>query len=95
MPTVTVARLQRSICIPAGATLLSAANRAGVPIGQSCSGDGICGWCRLTIVRRLENIAPPSPLERRLQQQKLFEANERAASLAVVCGDVVVSATYW
>jgi len=26
-----------------GVTIIAAANRADVPIGQSCNGDGICG----------------------------------------------------
>ncbi len=81
--------------IRAGATILAAANQSGVPIGQSCSGDGICGWCRVKVVEGVEHVAPPSPLEQRLREEKGFAADERAACLAKVQGDIVVTTSYW
>ncbi len=78
-----------------GSTILSAANRCGLPIGQSCSGDGICGWCRVKVVEGIERLAPPSPLEQRLIEEKGFAPDERAACLAKVHGDIVVTTSYW
>ena len=81
--------------ILAGATVLAAANGVQAPIGQSCSGDGICGWCRIRVVDGLDQLAPPSTLESALMRKMDFAPNERAACMAEVRGDVTVTTTYW
>jgi 2Fe-2S ferredoxin len=95
MPKVSFVPLGKSREIKAGATILAAANQCHVPIGQSCNGDGICGWCRVTVLEGLDRIGPPGPLEQRLSAEKRFAPQERAACLAKVRGDVVVTTTYW
>jgi ferredoxin len=95
MPVVRFVPLGRSKEIRAGATVLAAANQVDVPIGQSCNGDGICGWCRVRVVEGLDHLAPPSPLESKLMREKEFGRSERAACLAKVKGDVTVTTTYW
>ncbi len=95
MPTVRFVPLGKSREIRAGATVLAAANQVDVPIGQSCNGDGICGWCKVRVVEGLDQLAPPSTLEARLIREKSFAVDERAACLAKVKGDVTVTTTYW
>ena len=95
MPRVRFAPSGKERQIRPGATILTAANQADVPIGQSCSGDGICGWCRVTILEGLEHVAPPGSLERRLMDEKDFHDRERAACLARVQGDITITTTYW
>ena len=81
--------------IRAGATILAAANQAEMPIGQSCSGDGICGWCRVTLLEGEGNMLPPGALEKKLMNEKEFGAHERAACLAKLKGDITITTTYW
>ncbi len=95
MAKVSFQPLQKSRDIKPGATILAAANQCDVPIGQSCSGEGICGWCRVTVVQGADGLVPPSELERTLMEEKGFATNERAACLARVKGDVTVTTTYW
>jgi ferredoxin len=95
MPVVHFSPMGRQKEIVSGATILAAANQCDIPLGQSCSGDGICGWCRVQVLSGLENLAPPSALEQRLLKEKAFAANERAACLARVRGDIVITTTYW
>jgi adenylate cyclase len=95
MPVVRFQPLGKEKHIKAGATILAAANQCEVPIGQSCSGDGICGWCRVIVLEGIENIFPPSALEHKLIAKKRFAPNERAACLAKIRGDVTVTTTYW
>ncbi len=95
MPCVRFVPLGKEKVIRAGATILAAANQCDVPVGQSCSGDGICGWCRVTVLEGREHLAPPGPLEERLMKEKEFLQNERAACLARVQGDITVTTTYW
>jgi uncharacterized 2Fe-2S/4Fe-4S cluster protein (DUF4445 family) len=40
-----------SVEMPAGTTILSAANKAGVFVNSLCGGDGVCGRCRVVIAR--------------------------------------------
>jgi ferredoxin len=87
--------LGKSKEIRAGATILAAANQVEVPIGQSCSGDGICGWCRVTVLEGMEHLAPPTSLEKKCMEANSFSGEERAACMAKVKGDVTVTATYW
>ncbi len=95
MPTVSFPRLHKKKTIVAGATILAAANRSGVPIGQSCGGEGACGWCRVRIVEGSANIEPPSAREQALMREKNFLPDERAACQARVRGDCSVDAGYW
>jgi adenylate cyclase len=95
VPVVQFKPLGKSRQIRAGATILAAANQVDVPIGQSCNGDGICGWCKVIVVEGQDGLAPPTPLEQKLISAKSFAGNERAACLAKVRGDVTVTTTYW
>jgi adenylate cyclase len=95
MPTVDFVPLGRSKEVKQGVTIISAANRAGVPIGQSCNGDGICGWCKVKVIQGMENLSPPTALERRLMTACAFAHDERAACLAKIAGDISVTTGYW
>jgi 2Fe-2S ferredoxin len=95
MPRVKFVPLGMEREVPKGASILSAANRAQAPIGQSCSGDGICGWCRVAVLDGLDHLLPPGALEQRLMEEKGFQTNERAACLAKVNGDITITTTYW
>jgi ferredoxin len=95
MPNVEFIPLGKTRQIKSGATILSAANQVKVPIGQSCNGDGVCGWCRVRVMRGLDHLAPPSELEQRLMAATGFAADERAACLAKVKGDITITTTYW
>jgi adenylate cyclase len=95
MPRVEFVPLERAKEVKQGVTIISAANRADVPIGQSCNGDGVCGWCRVKVIRGMENLSPPTPLERQLMASCAFAPDERAACLAKIAGDIAVTTGYW
>ena len=95
MPRVEFVPLGRAKEVKQGVTIISAANRADVPIGQSCNGDGVCGWCKVKVIRGMENLSPPTPLERQLMASCAFAPDERAACLAKIAGDISVTTGYW
>jgi uncharacterized 2Fe-2S/4Fe-4S cluster protein (DUF4445 family) len=95
VPKVRFIPLGKEREIKNGATIISAANQLKIPIGQSCSGDGICGWCKVRVIEGREHLAPPSELEKKLFQTYSYEPEERAACLAKVRGDVTVTTSYW
>jgi ferredoxin len=95
MPLVRFVPLGKSKEIRSGATILAAANQVDIPIGQSCNGDGICGWCRVRVVEGIDRLNPPTTLEAKLINEKQFKPDERAACLAKVKGDITVTTGYW
>jgi ferredoxin len=76
-------------------TVLDAARRAGVPLGNSCGAVGICGRCRVRIVDGAANLSAPTAIELRTATSRGFAPDERLACQAVVAGDVTVTTTYW
>lgn len=95
MPKVHFVPLGKSREIKAGSTVLAAASQCDIPIGQSCMGEGICGWCKVTVVTGQEHLVPPGNLELKLIHEKEFRDDERAACLAKINGDITVTTSYW
>jgi len=87
--------LDKSADAKANETLLDAARRANVPLGNSCGGIGICARCRVRIVEGAENLGAPTSVEERVSKQRGLSADERLACQAVVLGDCAVTTTYW
>lgn len=87
--------LGKTKTVKPGATILAAANQVKAPIGQSCNGDGVCGWCRVRVLRGQDHLLPPSALEKKLMTECSFGPDERAACLARVNGNIAVTTTYW
>jgi ferredoxin len=76
-------------------SLLDVARRAGVPLGNSCGGVGVCTRCKVRVVSGAENLSPPTSLEIRFGTFRGFAPDERMACQAVVRGECRVTTTYW
>lgn len=87
--------LDKSADAKANETLLDAARRANVPLGNSCGGIGICARCRVRIVEGAENLSAPTSVEERVSKQRGLAGDERLACQAVVLGDCAITTTYW
>lgn len=48
-----------------GATLLDAIRHLGLPLAQSCRGEGVCRSCAVEVLAGADQLAPPGPLELR------------------------------
>jgi 2Fe-2S ferredoxin len=78
---------------PAGdgdATVLDAVRRAGLPLGQSCRGEGVCRSCAVDVLEGAEHLGPPSPLERRFG----FSGARRLACQARVPADATATVAH-
>ena len=77
MPIIKFIKENKEIEVPEGAVLRTEAQRAGVNTHQgfnglgaglnklfNCHGFGLCGTCRVRIVRGMEETSPPSALEK-------------------------------
>lgn len=79
----TIAAQGRVLPIVAGESLLEALNRAALPLGQSCRGEGVCRSCALRVVFGAEALAPPTALERRAGRSLDLDGGWRLACQAV------------
>ena len=95
MPKIVFLPLGKTVELKSGETLFKAARVNGVPLGSSCRGDGICGWCRVEIVSGNENLSRPEKAELKLRDSAGFLENERLACGTRVYGDVVITTGYW
>ncbi|HZW04108.1 MAG TPA: 2Fe-2S iron-sulfur cluster-binding protein, partial [Anaerolineaceae bacterium] len=68
----------RKVRVPAGVTLLDAAQRAGVDLVASCGGMGICGTCQAHI---LEGAVNPVTAD----EAATLDADEIAAGMRLAC----------
>jgi len=76
-------------------TVLDAARRAGVPLGNSCGAVGVCARCKVRVVGGAEQLSPPTAMESRIGGQRGFAADERMACQAAVLGPCTVTTEYW
>lgn len=114
MPTIKFIKEKKEIQVPAGSNLRTEAMKAGVNLYQgingvgttlnkvfNCHGLGLCGTCRVKILKGMDNAAPMGTLER-LKFKGLpipdlaalayigNEATMRLACLTTVNGDMEV-----
>ena len=92
---VTFTPLGRQAAAKDNETLLDVARRAGVPLGNSCGGVGICARCKVRVVSGAENLSAPTSMEVRFGTARGFAEDERMACQAVVGGECEVTTTYW
>jgi len=92
---VTFTPLARTADAKSDETLLDVARRAGVPLGNSCGGVGICSRCKVRVLAGAESLTPPTSMETRFAAARGFAEDERMACQSVVLGDCEVTTSYW
>ncbi|HEY9166276.1 MAG TPA: 2Fe-2S iron-sulfur cluster-binding protein [Candidatus Kryptonia bacterium] len=95
MPKVKFVPLNTTVELKNGETLFKAARVHGIPIGSSCRGDCVCGWCKVEILEGMENLSEPGACEKKLMETRNYAHNERVACSARVLGDVSITTGYW
>lgn len=85
----TVARVRR------GATLLEAAESAGLEIRHYCGGNASCGTCRVEIRAGGRSLSRLEPMERLVLGSEAAARGDRLACQAVVRESVTVHVPAW
>ena len=85
----------RSVQVVHDSILMDAVLQAGLPLGQSCNGVALCGFCRVQIVEGLENLTPSYGEEKKVLASLHAGENERLACCARISGPVTVTTEYW
>jgi ferredoxin len=92
---VSFTPLGRSADAKPNESILDVARRAGVPLGNSCGGVGVCTRCKVRVLAGAENLSSPTSIELRFGSARGVTDDERMACQAVVNGDCEVTTTYW
>jgi ferredoxin len=66
MPTIRFWREGGARIVTRGTTLMAAAQRGGVPLGNACRAQGVCRACAVLVLDGAEHLEPASPLELRM-----------------------------
>lgn len=93
--TVSCLPSNREVEVTHETTLLDALHQVHLPVGQSCDGVGLCGFCRVQVVEGLHNLSPMGDEERKILRSARAGDDERLACMAKIHGPVAVTTPYW
>jgi ferredoxin len=93
--TVRCEPFGREIAVVHETSLLDAVHQVSLPLGQSCDGIALCGFCRVTVVDGLANLSPPGSEEIKILRSLHAGPDERLACCAKVLGPVTITTDYW
>jgi ferredoxin len=93
MPSLLLLPIQKQIVDDAKRKLLGLIVSAGLPIGRSCEGEGICGACRVIVFQ--DGLSKPSALETSTLQRINAKANERLACCARLVDNSSIGCPAW
>lgn len=85
----------REVSVVLDTTLLDAIHQAGLPLGQSCDGVALCGFCRVKVVQGDRNLTGMATEETKILTSLHAGSDERLACCARVTGPVTVTTDYW
>lgn len=85
----------RSAKVVDNSTLMDAVDQVMLPLGRSCDGVCLCGFCRVRVVCGAENLSPLTDGEREILNGLRADGSERLACCARVHGPVTVTTSYW
>ena len=76
-------------------TLMDAIEQVMLPLGRSCDGVSLCGYCRVKVVAGAENLSPVTQGEQEILRGLRAKETERLACCARILGPVTVTTSYW
>jgi ferredoxin len=85
----------REVVVVHSTSLVEAVHQAGLPLGQSCNGFVLCGFCRVRVLAGAVNLTAAAAEESRLLRTLHARPEERLACCARVAGPVTITTDYW
>ena len=95
MPLIHFRKKRAALTVGNGANLMQALLSAGLPVASSCRGDGVCGKCRIQIIKGDVSLSKESALELYLHDRHGLEPGERVSCQTLILGDITIDTTYW
>lgn len=94
-PKIKVSKSQKIFEVPRGENLMASLLANDLPVASSCSGEGVCGKCRIQIISGMAHLSIPNDTEKFLADTNELESNERISCQTEVLGDIEVDTRYW
>ncbi len=88
-------RLNKTIQVSGAEILLEALRAHDIPLANSCSGEAVCGWCKVRVLKGLDALHTPTQDEQELRQKQAFLPDERLACQIWVEQDMTIDVAYW
>lgn len=85
----------RVVKVVENSTLMDAVESLMLPLGRSCDGVSLCGYCRVRVVTGAENLSPVTQGEQEILKGLRADDAERLACCARIQGSVTVTTSYW
>lgn len=95
MPQISFVKNKAPIQVEAGANLMQALLKAGIPVASSCKGDAVCCKCVIQILQGAENLSAENDLEHQLRERNSLKQGVRVSCQTVVNGDITIDTGYW
>ncbi|MGD9899601.1 MAG: 2Fe-2S iron-sulfur cluster-binding protein [Calditrichaceae bacterium] len=92
---ISLPKLKKEIKTAGDVTLLRLLRDHDIPVANSCSGEAICGWCKVKIVDGIKELHPPTTDENIFSAKKGLKAHERLACQIWVETDLTIDTDYW
>ena len=86
---------ERSVRVAPGTSLLEAAREAGLPVAQTCTGEGICARCGMQVLEGGADLDEESPREAKAKARNRIDPRLRLSCLLLADRDLTVTAPYW
>lgn len=90
---LTFADIGVSVTVPAGTRIIEVSEKVGAGIIYGCR-ESDCGTCVTEVIKGMENLSIPSPIELATLAEKKAKANMRLACQTLVLGDVTIKPGY-
>ena len=94
-PRVRFEPMGLEVAVPRGRRVYDVAMANGLPLAQSCRGEGICSRCGVRVLRGAEHLSPERRPERLRKAANQLDRELRLACLTTVRGPVVLTTDYW
>ena len=94
-PRVRFEPMGLEVAVPRGRRVYDVAMAHGLPLAQSCRGEGICSRCGVRVLRGAEHLSPERRPERLRKAANKLDRELRLACLTTVRGSVVLTTDYW
>lgn len=92
---IRLPKLKKEIETSGDVTLLQLLRDHDIPVANSCSGEAICGWCKVTVTEGINKMHPPTNDENILREKKNLRKHERLACQIWVETDLTIDTDYW
>ena len=86
---------EKRIRVARGTPILEAVQQAGLPIASACAANGLCARCGVRVIRGRASVSEETEDESTAKRVNRIDPELRLACMAMLSGDVTITATYW